>query len=66
LRTASRKNQPLSDITPESRSDSLLNLVAQDEIILVPDTLRFETVSDLSIARHEVERTVYGKVSWAF
>jgi len=25
-----------------------------------------ETVSDLSIVRHEVERTVYGKVSWAF
>jgi iron complex outermembrane recepter protein len=25
-----------------------------------------ETVSDLSIVRHEVERTVYGKVAWAF
>jgi len=40
------------------------------EISLVGQNLleqrHLETVSDMSLVKHEVERTVYGKVTWAF
>ena len=39
-----------------------LSLVGQNLL----ERRHIETVSDLSDVRHEVERTVYGKVAWAF
>jgi len=52
-------------LTPESRSDSLLNLFAQDEITLLPDTLRFILGSKLEHSEFsgwELEPSA--KLSW--
>jgi len=52
-------------LTPESRSDSLLNLFAQDEITLLPDTLRFTLGSKLEHSEFsgwELEPSA--KLSW--
>jgi iron complex outermembrane recepter protein len=39
-----------------------LSLVGQNLL----EQRHLEAVSDITVARHEVERTVYGKVAWAF
>jgi iron complex outermembrane receptor protein len=39
-----------------------LSLVGQNLL----EKRHLETISDQTAARHEVERTVYGKVAWAF
>lgn len=39
-----------------------LSLVGQNLL----DRRHLETVSDFTVARHEVERTIYGKVTWNF
>ncbi len=39
-----------------------LSVVGQNLI----EQRHIETVSDQTVIRHEMERTVYGKVTWAF
>jgi len=39
-----------------------LSLVGQNLL----EQRHLETITDLTVVRHEVERSVYGKVTWAF